>query len=94
MRSIQPCYIKIKQTGSFRITYDNIGLYDTLIFIFCQFSVASATLHFLPEFVPNDLMLDRFADKGKSDWEIYAWCVRDILSRLSETPKVEKYISV
>ena len=26
-------------------------------------------------------MLDKHADKGKEDWEIYAWCVRNAMAK-------------
>jgi hypothetical protein len=45
----------------------------------------------MPEFTPNDYMLQNFGDKvSKNDeegqkkhaepWEIYAWCVRDAMA--------------
>ena len=35
----------------------------------------------MPEFTPNTIMLERHADKGNEPWEIYAWCVRDAMSK-------------
>ena len=40
------------------------------------FSVYIVTLYFMPEFTPNNKMLQLHADKGTEDWEIYAECVR------------------
>jgi len=34
----------------------------------------------LPEFTPNEFMFKKFADKGSERWEIYAWCVRDVMA--------------
>jgi hypothetical protein len=28
-------------------------------------------------------MLKRHSNKGESDWEIYAWCVRDAMAKAS-----------
>lgn len=35
----------------------------------------------MPDFTPNAYMLEKFADKGKEPWEIYAWCVRDAIAK-------------
>lgn len=37
----------------------------------------------MPDFTPNPWMLEKYADKGKEPWEIYAWCVRDAMSKQS-----------
>jgi len=37
----------------------------------------------MPPFVPNETMLKRHSDKGESEWEIYAWCVRDAMAKAS-----------
>jgi len=41
----------------------------------------------MPEFTPNTEMLAKHADKGTQSWEIYAWCVRDAISKQSGIPK-------
>ena len=35
----------------------------------------------MPIFTPNEAMLEKHADKGKEDWEIFAWCVREAISK-------------
>ena len=37
----------------------------------------------MPDFTPNPYMLDKYDDKGNDPWEIYAWCVRDAISKHS-----------
>ena len=37
----------------------------------------------MPEFTPTNKMLQLHADKGSEDWEIYAECVRDAMSKHS-----------
>ena len=37
----------------------------------------------MPDFTPNAWMLENHADKGKEPWEIYAWCLRDAMSKHS-----------
>ena len=46
----------------------------------------------MPEFTPNTIMLERHADKGNEPWEIYAWCVRDAMSKQSGLPKANNNI--
>jgi len=37
------------------------------------------TVSVLPPFKPNQYLLETFKSKGKSDWEIFAWAVRDAM---------------
>ena len=50
------------------------------------------TLHIMPEFTPNDLMLQKHADKGQEDWEIFAECVRDVMCKKSGLSKGENQL--
>lgn len=43
----------------------------------------------LPAFHPNEYLYKAHADKGKENWEIYAWAVRDIISKAGNLPKNE-----
>ena len=43
----------------------------------------------MPEFTPNTIMLDKHADKGDEPCEIFAWCVRDAISKHSKLRKVD-----
>ena len=43
----------------------------------------------MPPFTPNEEMLEKHADKGKEDWEIYAWCVRDAMAKAGNFEKRE-----
>jgi len=38
----------------------------------------------LPVFQPNDYLYKQHANKGKERWEIYAWAVRDAMSKAGE----------
>lgn len=35
----------------------------------------------LPDFVPNEYLFEKHADKGKDRWQIYAWAVRDAMAK-------------
>ena len=52
--------------------------------------VRCSTLVVMPEFTPNQKMLELHADKGESPWEIYAWCVRDAISKYSGIQKLDE----
>ena len=43
----------------------------------------------MPEFTPNENMLELHKDKGKEPWEIYAWCVQDLISKVGGLKKAE-----
>ena len=43
----------------------------------------------LPDFKPNEYLLKKHADKGKEDWEIFAWAVRDIMAKVGNFRKDE-----
>ena len=43
----------------------------------------------MPEFTPTHDMLIKYKDKGKEDWEIYAWCVRDATAKAGRFTKIE-----
>ena len=38
-------------------------------------------------------MLKIHSDKGQEDWEIYAWCVRDLIAKIGKLKK-SKYESI
>ena len=43
----------------------------------------------LPPFKPNKYLFETHKDKGKEEWEIYAWAVRDVMSKVSGKPTIE-----
>lgn len=47
----------------------------------------------LPEFTPNSVMLTKHADKGNEPWEIYSWCIRDIISKNAGIDKLDEKLS-
>lgn len=49
----------------------------------------NARIDILPVFKPNEYLLKTHRDKGKDDWEIYAWAVRDIMARHGGFEKCE-----
>jgi len=39
--------------------------------------------------VPNDYLWETHKDKGPEKWKIYAWAVRDIISKFSGKEKLD-----
>ena len=48
----------------------------------------------MPDFTPNPWMLEHHADKGKDPWEIYAWCVRDAISKAGGIKTSDKRLTL
>lgn len=90
MRPVIPCYIKFGNC-LVKPCYDVLDFWDMMILLLSNFSMYHSRLYIMPEFTPNDYMLQNFGDKvSKNDeegqkkhaepWEIYAWCVRDAMA--------------
>merc|ERR1712083_533675 len=80
MRSVQPVFIKLSDSYV-HLTTEGGDLVPLAILMMCDLGFRSAKVHIMPPFTPNDKMLEIHADKGKEDWEIYAWCVRDAIAK-------------
>eukprot|EP00354_Favella_ehrenbergii_P003090 CAMPEP_0170455978 /NCGR_PEP_ID=MMETSP0123-20130129/3765_1 /TAXON_ID=182087 /ORGANISM="Favella ehrenbergii, Strain Fehren 1" /LENGTH=71 /DNA_ID=CAMNT_0010719301 /DNA_START=929 /DNA_END=1144 /DNA_ORIENTATION=+ len=50
----------------------------------------------MPEFTPTPFMLEKFADKdrGGGPWSIYAWCLREAISKQSGIPVLDEKLSL
>ena len=48
----------------------------------------------MPEFTPTPKMLDLHEDKGVAPWEIYAWCLRDAISKQSGIKTLDEKLSL
>lgn len=86
MRTVIPSYIEVR-SGQVKPFYDTCEMIPLFVLLFSSFNTMSVTLHIMPEFTPNTEMLELHADKGAEPWEIYAWCVRDAMSKKSGLPK-------
>ena len=47
-----------------------------------------------PDFTPTPKMLDLHADKGVEPWEIYSWCIRDVISKHSGIKKLDEKLNL
>lgn len=86
MRTITPCFIQF-WSGQVRPTYDSIDFWPLCFLLWSGLDCRVGTLNILPEFTPTPTMLEKHADKGLEEWEIYAWCIRDVISKASGLPK-------
>jgi len=77
-----------------KYTYDMFSpTYDCVAFLVFLVMVGSSSgFHCevieLPAFVPNEYLLKTHADKAKNgqDWEVFAWAVRDVISKGGNMP--------
>ena len=89
MRTVQPCFVTLSDGGAVRPCYDIMNLPELMVMLCSRFSCVTSTLTIMPPFMPNDRMLELHADKGEADWEIFAWCVRDAISKAGNIEKFE-----
>ena len=80
MRTVQPCFVKVSDS-TVSLTTDGVDLIIIAIHMFCNLGFRKATVSIMPPFTPTDTMLEMHADKGNTDWEIFAWCVRDAIAK-------------
>lgn len=43
----------------------------------------------MPDFEPNEHMYETHKDKGEERWEVYAWAVRDAMSKACGLPTTD-----
>ena len=48
----------------------------------------------MPDFTPNPWMLERHSDRGNAPWEIYAWCLRDAMSKHSGIKTLDEKLAL
>ena len=85
MRPVVPSYVSY-ETGPVLPFYDSISIFRLSVMIFASLQWNTLTLNIMPVFRPNKTMLKQHKDKGKCEWEIFAACVRDAISKKSGLP--------
>ena len=94
MRTVIPSYLEFKTTGMISTSSDTVSFLPHVFLLLSQVSLGQITLRILPEFTPNVRMLEMHADKGDQPWEIFAWCVRDLLTKQSGLVKDNSHTSL
>ena len=87
MRTVTPCFFSIA-SGQISPTYDSIEWLPLMILLLSSLSVSKGKLTILPEFRPTPFMLEKYKKIGEP-WQIFAWCVRDVMSKYSGIPTLE-----
>ena len=94
MRTITPCFFHMTET---MVTpcYDCILGLPHQVFLLAQLWPRIATLYIMPEFTPTPYMMEKYADKEKGGpWSVYAWCLRDAISKHSGIPVLDEKLSL
>ena len=81
LRTVIPVFAKVKQLGYFNPNHDVLEFWPLLIMYLASLSCYNLELTIMPEFTPTEWMLEQHRDKSEHDWEVYAECVREAMSR-------------
>ena len=81
MRTVTPTFFNIATAGQVTPVYAIMALQPLLVLLMSSPAPRWGNLTIMPNLTPNPWMLANHADKGSEPWEIYAWCVRDAISK-------------
>lgn len=84
MRTIVPVFVKVSGR-MFNPSYDVLPFVAMVFLYFSSFCVYHIKLVVMPELTPTMWMLNNHRHKSETeqDWEIFAECVREAMSRFS-----------
>lgn len=85
MRTVKPCYLEISKRF-FAMNWECLPFGYFLVLFVCSMCIWTSKVHMMPEFTPTKKMLTMHAEKGSEDWEVYAECVREAMSKYSGLP--------
>ena len=71
-----------------------MALLSVNFMLISEFRLRFSKVHFMPDFTPNAYMLEKFSDKGDEPWQIYAWCVRDAITKKANIPVLDEKLSL
>ena len=80
MRTVVPVVIKLPERYMMA-AYSGLEFWPQLIQYMSSFCFYNLEIQVLPEFTPNEWMLNNHKDKGDKDWMIFAECVRLAMAR-------------
>jgi len=81
-KRVRPIYFKYHYTF-FSPAFDVMDFFPTAFLTCCCYGL-KCDVNIMPDFEPNEYLFRTHSDKGKERWEIYAWAVRDIMSKTGE----------
>ena len=91
MKAVTPVVIKY-DWKNFSCTWDSMTFLGQAPLMYSYPTTYGCTVTILPPFLPNKYLLDRHKEKGKENWEIFAWAVRDIMARVGQFDKNEQHL--
>ena len=92
MRAVTPAVVKYSW-GTFSPTWDSMTFIGQAPLMYSWPETYGCKVRLLPDFHPNDYLLEKHKDKGKEPWEIFAWAVRDIMAKVGGFEKNEQHLS-
>ena len=90
LKAVKPVVLTYESNEWGSLAWDCMGWLDHALLTYSMPQIAQAKMIELPPFLPNDYLLETHKDKGASKWEIYAWAVRDVMSKASGKPTIEE----
>jgi hypothetical protein len=82
--AIKPYIYKEKYT-SISCAFDIVDPLALMIIMMC-WGYRTIEVVDIPVFQPNEYLFETHKDKGEERWEIYAWALRDAMSKASGVP--------
>ena len=91
LRTVQPFVTTvIGRPDWMRPSWECLGFLEQVILVGTA-GTYSIKLEVLPPLKPTDYMWEKFADKGKTKPEIFAWVARDVMAKVAKVEKLDCY---
>lgn len=87
--TVQPVVIKYKWNDC-SPTWEGIPWINHMFVMMSMCNFMTVEVHRLPPFKPNDYLFTTHADKGKEQWEIYAWATRQVIAKFGKLKLTEQ----
>lgn len=89
LKAVQPIVLKYKSNnGTMNVTWECLGFIEQTIIAFTAPCYYICTLMKLPPVKPTDYLFEKYADKGRTKAEIFAWVTREIMSKAGDIEKL------
>ena len=85
-KRLQPLIIKLDLSASVSVCCDVIDAVPCILIQLCWLGWQTIELGSMPDFEPNEYLFEKYADKGEERWQIFAWAVREAMSKASGLP--------
>ena len=88
LNTVIPLILKYTSCRNMGPTWECLGFIEQIIAV-CSYGWYYDTMTILPPLKPTDYMFEKYADKGASKAEVYAYVAREIMCKVSGFPKIE-----